>query len=178
MGSGLRTLLAADLIGVTISLSMYGPALAQAIYYWRTFPQDRLDQRLFVLTLLTLDTFHAYTIADLTGKSLIRCHRMSEEDWERCYTLITLQWTSKASLVALILIPTVVQLFYARRIYAMSGRNKWLTGIIVLLTAAGFAAATTGVVTHVHEFRICSIECSTRPTLRRRVPALEDFGDE
>ncbi|KAH7906665.1 hypothetical protein BJ138DRAFT_1162095 [Hygrophoropsis aurantiaca] len=119
-----------SLIALTVSLMMYGITLAQYLYYRHNFPFDKGCIKYFVLFLFTINTLHMYGSTADEWEFLVSCHHNSSPT---CFKLS--QWQSNMTLFLNFVVPSVVQSFYAYRIWIISGRNKMISGMIYTLAA-------------------------------------------
>ncbi|KAH7923539.1 hypothetical protein BV22DRAFT_1196612 [Leucogyrophana mollusca] len=149
------------LVGLTISLVMYGITLGQYSYYWRTFPNDKRHVKYFVALLLAMDTFHAYCSAATEWYVLVSCRRHGSiacpmgPSWQSIASLFlsvrisALEYRVTAlTTVTKFLVPFITQSFYGQRIWIISGNNRIITSAIFFLAAAqigcGFAVVMLG----------------------------------
>ncbi|RDB19944.1 hypothetical protein Hypma_013123 [Hypsizygus marmoreus] len=108
------------LYGMMLGLPLYGVALAQAAFYYRTFPGDHKYWKILVGVLIALDSMHIFSLTE------------GVHDWFLVQRLTTV--LPRGALVASFttyIIETVVQCAYALRVWALSNKNRWLTGFVV-----------------------------------------------
>ncbi|KAJ7132235.1 hypothetical protein C8R44DRAFT_773488, partial [Mycena epipterygia] len=115
-------------IGALLSPPLYGIALAQALYYYRSFPKDPRYVKLVVGTLLLLDTAH------------MACHMKSTNDW----FLVQLMSPTMPLLFCVSLFLTystifIAQCAYAARVWILSGKNLIITVLLVVLAIGQLA---------------------------------------
>ncbi|KAJ7132230.1 hypothetical protein C8R44DRAFT_45739 [Mycena epipterygia] len=119
-------------IGALLAPPLYGIGLAQALYYFRSFPKDPIYVKVVVGTLLLLDTAH------------LACHIKSTNDWflvQLMSPLLPLLFC-----VALFFAYStifIVQCAYAARVWILSGKN-WIITILLVLLAMGQLAGGLG----------------------------------
>ncbi|KIJ69186.1 hypothetical protein HYDPIDRAFT_24039 [Hydnomerulius pinastri MD-312] len=123
-------------VGLVISLAMYGATLGQFWFYVRSFPTDTKILKLAVLLVFILDSAHAYSLAGLYWELLISCRRSNSYE---CVSI--LPWEMLMGVVVAYWITFAVQSFYAHRVWIISAKNKFITGAVL---GAGLAQIILG----------------------------------
>ncbi|KIJ65732.1 hypothetical protein HYDPIDRAFT_110882, partial [Hydnomerulius pinastri MD-312] len=117
------------IIGLVISVAMYGTAVGQSIFYARSFPKDPISTKLTVFLLFLADTVHLLGTCYFYWVQLIACHRMTS--WS-CQTQLPPEaWFA---VPVNYLITFTVQGLYCRRIWIISGKKKRVM-VPILVTA-------------------------------------------
>ncbi|KAJ7188868.1 hypothetical protein C8R46DRAFT_31664 [Mycena filopes] len=117
------------MIGVLLSPPLYGIGIAQAAYYYRSFPKDPLAVKLGVGILLLLDTIH------------IICQVQWTYDWF-LIDLLNPTIIPFVFCVALFFAYTtifLVQCAYAARLWLLSNKNIIVTSLVLLLALGQLA---------------------------------------
>ncbi|ESK94546.1 hypothetical protein Moror_8013 [Moniliophthora roreri MCA 2997] len=135
MDPDIKNTFGAYLVSAMVSSSLYGVTCLQSWHYFRKYT-DPLPIKVVVIALLVLETVHAvldahalyyYFVLNIDNRSEWASAGFGHPTRTTTMTLPVTNW-----------ITVIVHLFYARRIYVFSGRNKYVPGIIVLLKAAQF----------------------------------------
>ncbi|KAJ7132227.1 hypothetical protein C8R44DRAFT_773407 [Mycena epipterygia] len=116
------------MIGALLSPPLYGIGLAQALYYYRSFPKDAIYVKAVVGILLVLDTAH------------LACHMKSMNEW----FLVQLMTPNLPLLFCISLFFAyttifIVQCAYAARVWILSKKNLLITTLVVLLAMGQLA---------------------------------------
>ncbi|KAJ7132236.1 hypothetical protein C8R44DRAFT_773500 [Mycena epipterygia] len=110
------------MIGALLTPPLYGIGIAQAVYYYRSFPDDPLYIKAVVGVLLLLDTTH------------IACQIKSTNDWFLLELVgPTLPLLFCIALFFAYIIIFIVQCSYATRLWILSNKNKAITSLVVVL---------------------------------------------
>ncbi|KAL4255508.1 hypothetical protein AB1N83_012700 [Pleurotus pulmonarius] len=146
--------------GICVSYPLYGLALAQTIFYYRTFTNDVICFKIVVAMLLILNTVHFIALVQQQHIAFFQVEFAS---------IRPLTPGVGASLFSMYLAISIVQWSYARRIWTLSDGNKILAGILVFLPtvqlASGMSVATIQTIfTSRNEFgahtESCTIMCT------------------
>ncbi|KAF9220417.1 hypothetical protein BS17DRAFT_787358 [Gyrodon lividus] len=113
----------------------YGATIGQLIFYVRAFPCDRLLVKILVLVVFILDSTHTYLSASVTYRVFILC-RMDASPSCSCLLSLSRELTMGAFVVCGITF--MVQVFYAHRVWIISGQNRVLTFLVIALTTTQF----------------------------------------
>jgi len=115
------------MIGYMLSTPLYGIVIGQSLYYFRVFPNDSIYLKLVVAFLMAVDTVH--TLFLITGNN----------QWF-FNMFITLTFAKELTWLPLITQITVFvcQATYAARIWIVSKKNKYVTGIVILFSGTQF----------------------------------------
>ncbi|KAJ7431669.1 hypothetical protein B0H11DRAFT_2202709, partial [Mycena galericulata] len=119
------------MIGFMLSAPLYGIAIAQAIYYFRTFAKDVIYLKLVVVSLIIIDTAHlALLISTLDNWFLV--------------DLFSPTSAVPKSLSGTVLLTHITvficQMTYAARIWIVSSKKIAITGLVVALALLQFSS--------------------------------------
>ncbi|KAH0829183.1 hypothetical protein J3R83DRAFT_2731 [Lanmaoa asiatica] len=123
------------LIGFTLSTFMYGTALGQSIYYIYTFPDDPNNIKALVLGIILADSAYLVGSIHFFWTFFVSCHRSNSWSCEH-----NLPWGEVVMGCINGTIIFIVQCFYCRRIWTISGQNKPLTFAIFVLAASALGS--------------------------------------
>ncbi|KAL4264373.1 DUF6534 domain-containing protein [Pleurotus pulmonarius] len=113
--------LASPLIfGMEIGIPLFAIAIAQAVTYYRSYPNDPTHNKVFVGILLSIDLAHVLTIAHASFAWYLQ-DRLAER----------MPWSLLASGFFAYPAVTLVQLAYGRRVWYLSRQNRHLCAFIV-----------------------------------------------
>ncbi|KAJ7460741.1 hypothetical protein FB451DRAFT_1270178 [Mycena latifolia] len=154
-------------IGVVIAAELHGVACVQAWYYF-THQNDGWPLKLYVITVLCLDTVHQALITHTVYIYLITNYNNPPQ-------LNNLLWSLLVEVLFNGLTALLVQSFLTVRIWRLSKRNKWLTGTALSLVLAEFGCvlAYVGMSLRLHTFA----EITRLKALSIAVNALAASGD-
>ncbi|KAH8804260.1 hypothetical protein DL96DRAFT_637362 [Flagelloscypha sp. PMI_526] len=111
-------------VGVTLSLAIYGIVAIQVVQYYKNFPRDHWFLKFLVAFMLTVETVNSgiqtYTLFYFTIR-----HRGNMD------VLQNPPWNLNAVVALNTLSGTIIQCFFARRVYILSAHNWILTSVIV-----------------------------------------------
>ncbi|TFK96701.1 hypothetical protein BDV98DRAFT_635595 [Pterulicium gracile] len=127
------------LLGTYGSTALFGITCLQTFIYYRNYPSDRLRVKIMVAILLVLESFHAALNIHGMYWFLIRNPSHPGEP-------LKVSWSTTCSQACTAL---VTHIFYAHRVFVVSGRVWWLPVIIVLsvlliMEQSAFALARAG----------------------------------
>ncbi|KAH8099625.1 hypothetical protein BXZ70DRAFT_238792 [Cristinia sonorae] len=117
------------LIVAYLALILYGIVIAQAYEYGMHSAGDTRLMKYAVLAVAVLETVHTMFIMHAS-------FLFSVTDFEHLPALLLIPWSAGASVACGMFITIIVQSFYIRRIYVLSERNWWITGLVSLLLFA------------------------------------------
>ncbi|KAL9711389.1 hypothetical protein Ac2012v2_005935 [Leucoagaricus gongylophorus] len=130
--------LGAVFIGFAFACVLYGILITQVFHYFRGYPLDKLIFKLTVVTIVCLETADQMFIGHLVYFYTIE----NWGDW-----LVLMQASMKWSLIIVLLIGsivgTIVKAYFGLRVWRFSGRNYWITGLIIFLSFAQLGLAIT-----------------------------------
>ncbi|PPR00401.1 hypothetical protein CVT24_004479 [Panaeolus cyanescens] len=133
LGKGPTTVLdptyGALLVGVVIAGLFQGMLMVQAYNYFENFPKDRMKNKIVVALVLILDTAHLVLICMAAYSSLVT-------NWGFIPSLGFAPLTLNMHVIFTALSCLVAQLFFLERIWVFSRRNKWITGLLIILAIA------------------------------------------
>ncbi|KAJ7708745.1 hypothetical protein B0H17DRAFT_1191242 [Mycena rosella] len=133
MGSHLLdTTFGVCLIGVIIAAEFHGVACVQAWYYF-THQTDRWPLKLYVATLLSLDSVHQALITHTVYTYFVT-------NFDNPSQLNHIVWSLRVQVLINGLTALLAQSFLAFRVWRLSKGNKWLTGAALVLILAEFGS--------------------------------------
>jgi len=133
----LGSLLGAALLGTIISAVIYGITCLQThLYYTKYTGNDGRAMKFVVALVWVLDSFHLALIT-------IMVYHYTVTNWGDLLVLARTTWSLGLNIMIGNILTSIVQCFYARQIWRLSGKNWALTGTIVLLSLIqlGFGTA-------------------------------------
>ncbi|KAI0363615.1 hypothetical protein BV20DRAFT_1057908 [Pilatotrama ljubarskyi] len=121
------------LVGTFISLILYGMAIHQAFQYLRTYPSGS-PARYYVLGLLILDTIHSIVCMHASYWYLV-------SNYFQPLRLYTGVWS--IDLLAVLVGCTIItcQCYYARRVYLIDRKYRWVVAVTFILFLAELACS-------------------------------------
>ncbi|KAI1789712.1 hypothetical protein LXA43DRAFT_1096129 [Ganoderma leucocontextum] len=138
---------ACQLIGFTISTTIYGITVLQTYFYFRTYPNDKSYIKLTVGSLWILDTLGTILVAH----SLYTYFVLNFTDPLKDANLV---WSFSLENGVTTLITFVVQCYFAECLWRFSHGNRILVGSIAMLALTSFGL---GIETTAHLFIVKSI---------------------
>ncbi|KAI6003044.1 hypothetical protein EDD15DRAFT_1454848 [Pisolithus albus] len=137
----------ATLIGGLVSAMLYGITTLQTYVYYMHYSEDDSTTKFIVAIVWVMDTLHVSFTCHMLYYYLIT-------NYGALMSLEYIVWSFSASLVVNSIVITIVQLFFAHKIYHLSRRKlRWLVTapiIVLVLAQFGFSMATA-VVTLVND---------------------------
>lgn len=121
-------------IGFTVSLSLYGAALAQAIFYFRSFPDDCAPMKILVTFISFLDIFHVCLLSQMFWNTLVYGRLVLPSVPQQ------MPWQLVAATIVTNFIIGTVHCFFCLRVWRVS-KNKSVTAMIGILTVMQFGVA-------------------------------------
>jgi len=121
-------------IGFIICLWLYGATLSQTIFYFRSFPGDGRITKSLVCFLCAADTIHVYLLSHMFWNFLVHGRSIGFS------ILLRLPWQLTTSFIVAWFVTTVVQCFFALRVWKVSNKNWLLVSIISLSSVAQLGA--------------------------------------
>lgn len=120
--------LGAALIGTMISAIIYGITCLQIhLYYTKYSENDGRATKFLVGLLWVLDTLHMVLLT-------IMIYHYTVTNWGDLAVLSRTTWSLEIGIIVVTLVASIVQCFFARRIWYLSEKNWVLTGAIVFLS--------------------------------------------
>ncbi|KAJ6484652.1 hypothetical protein C8R45DRAFT_998917 [Mycena sanguinolenta] len=138
-GAPLDNTMGALLLGLVFSGILYGISVLQTALYFTRYQRDPRYLKALVLTTLVLDTLHMVLIIHVVYHYLIT-------NYYEAPTLQIVVWSIAVEALPTGLTATLVQLFYAFRVYRISDKSIILTAFILLLIGATSACGIAWVV--------------------------------
>ncbi|KAL7284841.1 hypothetical protein ACG7TL_002154 [Trametes sanguinea] len=123
------------IIGFAFSAVLYGITIMQAYVYYRRYPRDDLWLKIFIASLLIIDTL---TTA-FAGQGL---HTYAVDDYLQPEKLGTIVWSLIVEDYLCIVAAVLVQIYFAQRLWILSHGNWMLTGTIAILAVISLATGT------------------------------------
>ncbi|KAF8887393.1 hypothetical protein BD779DRAFT_1786229 [Infundibulicybe gibba] len=120
----------AALVGTTIAAALYGVSFIQAWYYL-THQNDSWPIRYLVITVMLFDTIHQVLISHTVYTYLITNYGNVAE-------LNNLVWSMLVEVLFNGFIALLVQGFLTMRVWRLSSRNIWITGVVLALVLGEF----------------------------------------
>ncbi|KAF8429460.1 hypothetical protein L210DRAFT_3563422 [Boletus edulis BED1] len=113
-----------------------GCIFGQYTFYFVSFPQDLRSVKAVVAFLLAMDVLQTYLVSGIYWNVLVVCHGVSTR-----YCPPKLPWEMIAAIPLAVshIVTSVVQCFYAHRIWIISAKNMLLTSLITATTLMNFA---------------------------------------
>jgi len=145
------------LVGVAISLVLYGIILCQAFTYYRSYPSDTVRIKAIVGFLVFTDTIHSLF-------SIILIYEVLVGHYDDPTYLLESNWLLNAYPAFVGIISASVQMFFAMRVKVLTG-NIWLFGFICMLC---FGELCTGIAISVKSGE--SFLVVMTPDLKKMVP--------
>ncbi|KAF8838413.1 hypothetical protein BDN67DRAFT_971630 [Paxillus ammoniavirescens] len=118
-------------IGFTVATASYGATIGQLMFYVRAFPRDKLLVKALVFIVFIFDSAHTFLTSSVLYRLFVRC-RMNISPSCVVYS----PWGLMPSVLLVYCVTFMVQLFYAHRVWIISGRNKVITFMVVASTTA------------------------------------------
>ncbi|TFK47846.1 hypothetical protein OE88DRAFT_753161 [Heliocybe sulcata] len=120
-------------IGAMATLILYGITILQAYFYFLHYPKDSPYFKLLVAFLCSLDTLHIIFVCHCIYYYLVT-------NYENPPALAGGIWSLYASVAVNVVIACVVQSFFTKRIYQLSGpRTKyWLATVVAIFVVLHF----------------------------------------
>ncbi|KIY67291.1 hypothetical protein CYLTODRAFT_422699 [Cylindrobasidium torrendii FP15055 ss-10] len=130
--AALHNTMGAMFIGVVLSAILWGMTALQTMYYFNRYPNDAWYLRWFVWITLILDTVHMAMVTHVIYFYLISMY------YDKM-AITRLVWSVILEALPTGVTATLVQLFFAYRVWRLSQGNWLLTGSIVILVIANVA---------------------------------------
>jgi hypothetical protein len=127
-------------IAYAISLWLYGTTLSQTIFYLRSFPGDAKATKCLVCFLCAVDTFHICLLSQLFWNFLVVGRFVGLS-----VLFVTLPWQLWASFMIFYFVISVVQGFFALRVWRVSGGN-WIVTSLIGIFSAGQLSSGMGMI--------------------------------
>ncbi|KAI0049997.1 hypothetical protein FA95DRAFT_699318 [Auriscalpium vulgare] len=118
-------------IGIIVGATLWGITALQTWYYYREYPNDPWHFQLLVGLVFTLDTVHQIFISH-TGYSYLVSNFFNPAYLEH------VTWSILAEVLISGVVAVLVQSFFVGRIYTLSKKNLYVTGVVVILILAQF----------------------------------------
>lgn len=116
-------------IGTMIACPLFGVTVAQAIWYFRNYPQDSNHLKYWIAAVVIIDGVQTFSVAEATRVVYLRgrlsldySHGIILDLYVSCITV------------------TMVQLAYAYRVWILSGKNRYVTSALAFLTFSQFTS--------------------------------------
>ncbi|KIY71794.1 hypothetical protein CYLTODRAFT_486909 [Cylindrobasidium torrendii FP15055 ss-10] len=132
--NALGNTMGAMLIGVVLSAALWGMTLLQTVYYFNRYPNDPWYLRGFVWVTLFLDTAHMGFVTHVIYHYLIATY------YDKT-ALTKIIWSVIIEALPTGVTATLVQLFFAYRVWRLSNKNWLLVLSIVVLVVANVVAS-------------------------------------
>ncbi|KAH7912152.1 hypothetical protein BJ138DRAFT_1149068, partial [Hygrophoropsis aurantiaca] len=129
------------LIGLALSLGMYGVALAQYGFYLNAFPRDPRGLKALVLFVFIIDALHSYGMIAYNWAILVTCHRGVIGECPA-----DLPWEAVMAPVISYSTTFIVQSFYGHRLWIISAHNKYITFTVFVIAVIEYALGISCIV--------------------------------
>ncbi|TFK92017.1 hypothetical protein K466DRAFT_270356 [Polyporus arcularius HHB13444] len=126
------------LLGCFAGLIMYGILVQQAYQYFRVYSDDQRINKVFVISILAVDTLRNIVFMHL-------CYTYLVSDYFKPLALLRGIWSIRVQGVMNASTVLICQSFFARRAYILSTKHRVAVAlsVILMLTTLGFAIAGT-----------------------------------
>jgi len=114
------------LIGMSIAAVLHGLITMQCIYYFMNYPDDKWPVKGLVLAVFVLDTLQLGCMIRTVYEYLVL-------DLGSVIPLLYTVWSLNIEVLLTCLITFVIRLFFTHRVWAVGGRNKPLTALILIV---------------------------------------------
>jgi len=136
MGLTVDSTLGAIFVGFAVACCVYGILLTQIFsYFWR-YPLDKLHFKAFVIIILLLETADQVFIGHL-----VYYYSITNYANPAALLLATMTWSLILQLTMGACVGAMVKSYFAFRVWRFSGRNIFITGLILLLTISQLGTA-------------------------------------
>ncbi|KAH9936875.1 uncharacterized protein BXZ73DRAFT_100290 [Epithele typhae] len=115
------------LLQVFIACMLYGVTTLQTFIYFQRYPADAAFVKTIVAIVWVVETIHTAFCMRFSFAYLI-------DNFGNVEYFLHLNWGVGISVIAEVIVSTVVQIFYVRRVWIISEHRKFLTGVIALFT--------------------------------------------
>ncbi|EIW63549.1 uncharacterized protein TRAVEDRAFT_43835 [Trametes versicolor FP-101664 SS1] len=129
----------AMLLGTFLGIMLYGLTIHQTYRYFRLYSRDPRPLKLFVLLIVTLETLH-------TVIWMIACYHFLITDYFKPSAITAGQWTDKVNVILTNTASLVCQCFYARRVYLLHTKTRWVVALASVSMLATFGFGISGCV--------------------------------
>jgi len=128
-GSLIESTFGVLMIGMSIAAVLHGLITMQCIYYFMNYPDDKWSVKGLVFVVFILDTIQLGCMIRTVYEYLVL-------DFGNVIPLLYTVWTLNIEVLLTCLITFVIRLFFTRRVWVVSGRNKPLTALILFIGIA------------------------------------------
>jgi len=125
-GSLIESTFGVMLIGMSIAAVLHGLITMQCIYYFMNYPEDKWLVKGLVSLVFVLDTVQLGCMIRTVYEYLVL-------DFGNPIPLLYTVWTLNIEVLIACIITFVIRLFFTRRVWVVSGRNKPLTLLILVV---------------------------------------------
>ncbi|KAF5348604.1 hypothetical protein D9756_009579 [Leucocoprinus leucothites] len=129
--------LGAVFIGFAVACVVYGILITQVFHYFRGYPLDKSLFKITVVVLVCLETADQMFIGHLV-------YYYAVENWAQFTVLVqaSMTWSLISAILIGSVVGTIVKTYFGLRVWRFSGRNIWITGLIIFLAFAQLGLAT------------------------------------
>lgn len=128
-GLSVDSTLGAVFVGFSVACIVFGIVLTQTFFYFRNYPGDRPHFKIAVFLILLLETADQGFIAHF-----LYHYSISSFGRPSVLLLAKTTWSLILQLTAGAVVGAIVKSYFALRVWRFSNRNRWITGLIFLLT--------------------------------------------
>lgn len=126
------------LVEIFVACMLYGITTLQTFLYYQKYRNDTAFLKLFVAAVWVLETIHTVFCVQVVYAYTVQ--QFGEFGYFK-----TINWGVGVTVLTEVVLSTLVQAFYVRRVWIMSDKSKILTAAIAFFTVcrAGFGIAST-----------------------------------
>ncbi|KAF9463802.1 hypothetical protein BDZ94DRAFT_1321566 [Collybia nuda] len=135
----LDSTMGAMLIGVIVSAVLLGVSLVQTFYYYLDYPKDPWYLKSLVACTAVFDVTHLAMISHTVYHYLIT-------NYHNPPSLEIMTWSVLLEALFTGVTGALVQCFYTTRVWRLSNKNVWLTGLILAIVLANAGCGTAWVI--------------------------------
>ncbi|KAK0454865.1 hypothetical protein EV421DRAFT_455976 [Armillaria borealis] len=122
------------LVALTVSSSIYGVTCVQAVQYYRRYTSDSAVLKVSVAVVWALETLNQ-------GLTMFSLYHYLVRDRGNMEALSYTEWSLAVPSGTNGLAASIIQFFFAYRVYIMSDRNLHLTGSVCVMSVTQFAVS-------------------------------------
>ncbi|KIM83687.1 hypothetical protein PILCRDRAFT_819331 [Piloderma croceum F 1598] len=163
----LNNSLGAGLLGVVLSAMVYGITCVQTFNYYSSYPKDHVYVKILVAALWVLDTIHMSFVT-------IMIYHYTVTHWGDYVAFAKTTWSLELNIVIGNVLTSVVQWFYAYRIYRLSRGNYILPCIIAVWSLIQLGLGIT-FMAHGFQVQLFDLTGTDHATVQGGVAIAADF---
>ncbi|KAG5717876.1 hypothetical protein E4T56_gene1489 [Termitomyces sp. T112] len=155
------------LVAVMISFMLFGVTCSQTVYYFRTYPGDHRFLKALVIVLLILEGVHTAFVVQAVFYAYLVCKLP-----ENISIALDVPLGSAGSITATIAITSIVQSFYAWRVYRLSVGHQLQKPLVAFILVTSLAQLGAGLALNSAQYIFPSVKDS-----RRLLPKISFLAD-